>query len=60
MNGQRYFFRSVMIVGVFSVLFMLSFLPLYGVKIAAWAMSLAEILLFLLCILSLYRINKRV
>lgn len=60
MNGQRYFFRSVMIVGVFSVLFMLSLLPLYGVKIAAWAMSLAEILLFLLCILSLYRINKRV
>lgn len=58
MNGQRYFFRSVIVAGVFSVTFVLLLLPHYGVNIAAWAMSLAEILLFLLCLLSLYRITK--
>jgi PST family polysaccharide transporter len=58
MNGQSYFFRSVIVAGVFSVTFVLLLLPHYGVNIAAWAMSLAEILLFLLCLLSLYRITK--
>ena len=59
MDGQRYFFRSVLITGIFSVVFMLLMTPCHGVYAAAWAMSMSEILLFMLCLLSLYRINKR-
>lgn len=60
MNGQQHFFQSVIITGVFSVVFMLLMTPRWGGAAAAWAMSLSEILLFVLCMLSLYRINKRV
>ena len=59
MDGQRYFFQSVLITGVFSVVFMLLMTPRYGGSAAAWAMSLSEMLLFLLCLFSIYRINKR-
>lgn len=59
MDGQRYFFRSVIATGVFSVVFMLLMTPLYGSVAAAWAMSLSEVLLFVLCLLSIYRIKKR-
>ena len=59
MDGQRYFFRSVMVTGVFSVVFMLLMTPLYGAVAAAWAMSLSEVLLFILCLFSIYRIKKR-
>ena len=58
MDGQRYFFRSVMVAGVFSVVFMLLMTPLNGAVAAAWAMSLSEVLLFFLCVYSLYRISK--
>jgi PST family polysaccharide transporter len=60
MNGQRYFFQSVIITGVFSVVFMLLMTPRWGGAAAAWAMSLSEMLLFVFCLFSLYRINKRV
>lgn len=60
MDAQHYFFRSVLITGVFSVVFMLLMTPRYGGDAAAWAMSLSEVLLFFLCIFNLYRINKRV
>lgn len=59
MDGQRYFFQSVMVTGVFSVVFMLLMTPRYGGNAAAWAMSLSEVLLFLLCLSSIYRIKKR-
>jgi len=59
MDGQRYFFRSVMVTGMFSVVFMLLMTPLHGAAVAAWAMSLSEVLLFFLCVCSLYRISKR-
>lgn len=60
MNGQRYFFQSVIVTGGFSVVFMLLMTPRWGGEAAAWAMSLSEMLLFVLCLFSLYRINKRV
>ena len=60
MDGQRYFFQSVIVTGIFSVVFMLLMTPVWGGKAAAWAMSLSEMLLFLLCVFSIYRINKRV
>ncbi len=60
MDGQHFFFRSVLVTGVFSVIFMLCLAPQYGAAAAAWAMSFSEILLFLLCLFSIYRINKRV
>lgn len=60
MDGQHLFFRSVLITGLFSVIFMLCLAPQYGAVAAAWAMSFSEILLFLLCLFSIYRINKRV
>ena len=60
MDGQRYFFQSVIVTGVFSVVFMLLMAPRYGAEAAAWAMSLSEMLLFVLCLYNLYRIRKRV
>lgn len=60
MDGQRYFFQSVMMTGVFSVVFMLLAASRCGAEAAAWAMSLSEILLFVLCLYNLYRIRKRV
>ena len=60
MDGPRYFFQSVIVTGVFSVVFMLMMTPRCGGNAAAWAMSLSEVLLCILCLLSLYRINKRV
>jgi O-antigen/teichoic acid export membrane protein len=59
MDGQAQFFRSVLITGIFSVVFMLVCAPYWGAIAASWAMSLSELLLFLLCVLSLYHINKR-
>ena len=59
MDGQVQFFRSVLLTGIFSVIFMLLCAPYWGALAAAWAMSLSEILLFVLCLFSLYRINKR-
>lgn len=59
MDGQRYFFQSVLITGLFSVAFMLLATPYYGGSAAAWAMSLSEMLLFILCLFSIYRIKKR-
>ena len=60
MNGQMEFFQSVIVTGVFSVAFMLLMTPRWGGETAAWAMSLSEMLLFCLCLFSLYRISKRV
>lgn len=60
MNGQREFFQSVIVTGVFSVVFMLLMTPRWGGEAAACAMSLSEMLLFVLCLFSLYRIKKRV
>ena len=59
MNGQVVFFRSVLLTGIFSVIFMLLSTPCWGAAAAAWAMSFSEILLFSLCLFSLYRINER-
>ena len=60
MDGQRYFFQSVIITGLFSVVFMLLMTQQWGGEAAAWAMSLSEMVLFVLCLLNLYRIKKRV
>ena len=60
MNGQREFFRSVIMTGLFSVAFMMLMTPRIGGEAAAWAMSLSELLLFVLCLFNLYRIKKRV
>lgn len=60
MNGQRYFFRSVIVTGWFSVVYMLLVTPYFGGQAAAWAMSLSEMLLFALCLHSLYCIKKTV
>lgn len=59
MDGQSLFFRSVLITGIFSVIFMLFCASHWGAVAAAWAMSLSEMLLFTLCLWSLYQINKR-
>ncbi len=59
MNGQSYFFRSVIITGLFSVAFMLLLAPSCGAVAAAWAMSLSEICLFILCLFSIRLIKDR-
>lgn len=59
MNGQNFFFRSVIIIGLFSVAFMLLLAPTYGADAAAWAMSFSEILLFVLCLFSIRLIKNK-
>jgi len=59
MNRQKQFFYSVLITGVFSVLFILVFAGRYGAAAAAISMSLSELLLTLLCLSCLTVIAKK-
>lgn len=59
MNGQKQFFASVLVTGVFSVIFVLMTAGRYGAGAAAWAMSLSEVLLFILCLISIRLIRNR-
>ncbi len=59
MNGQKQFFTSVLLTGFFSVAFVLLTVGEYGAGSAAWAMSLSEIVLFVLCIVSMYRLKRK-
>ena len=58
MNRSSLFFRSVIITGVFSVVFILIFAERYGAYAAATSMSLSEFLLTLLCLASILRIRR--
>ncbi len=60
MNGQTAFFRSVIMTGFFSIVFMLFFASRFGADAAAWAMSLSEVCLFVLCLFSIRLIKKKV
>ena len=59
MNRQKQFFYSVLITGVFSVLFMLVFAGRYGASAAAMSMSLSELLLTVLCLICLTGITRK-
>lgn len=59
MNRQKQFFNSVMITGVFSVIFILIFAGKYGATAAACSMSLSEMLLTMLCVGCLFKIRGR-
>ena len=58
MNRSSLIFRSVIITGVFSVVFILIFAERYGAYAAATSMSLSEFLLTLLCLASILRIRR--
>jgi polysaccharide transporter, PST family len=55
MNRQSRFLISVLISGIISVLFIFVFVPIFGVTAAAMAMSIAELLLFFLCLFELLK-----
>jgi len=59
LNRSRQFFRSVLITGIFSVVFILTFASRLGATAAALSMSLSEILLTILCVGCLIGIRRR-
>ena len=59
MNRQNWFFYSVLITGVFSVLFIITFAGRYGATAAAMSMSFSEMLLTVLCLFCLIKIGKK-
>lgn len=59
LNRQKQFFRSVLITGIFSVCFIFIFAVRYGAMAAGASMSLSELLLCILCLLSLMTMGKK-
>ena len=59
MNRQNQFFYSVLVTGVFSVLFIITFASRYGATAAAMSMSFSEMLLTVLCLVCLIRIVRK-
>ena len=59
MNRQKQFFNSVIITGVFSVIFILIFAGKYGATAAACSMSLSEMLLTILCVGCIIKIRGK-
>lgn len=59
MNRQNQFFYSVLVTGVFSVLFIISFAGRYGATAAAMSMSFSEMLLTVLCLFCLIKIGTK-
>lgn len=59
LNKQKYFFSSVLITGIFSILVMLCTAYRLQEVSGAAAMSLAEILLFVLCVARLVALKKK-
>ena len=59
LNRQNAFFRSVVITGLFSVLFIIIFAKRYGAYAAAVSMSLSEMLLTVMCVASLLSIIRK-
>lgn len=55
---QRFFFRYVMVSGVFSILFLLVTVNRWNVVSASVSMCLSEILLFIMCFVKLRNNNK--
>lgn len=49
MDKQRYFLSSVVLSGTIAIVVLLCTVNVFGIKSAAWAMSISEILLFALC-----------
>lgn len=58
LNRQKQFFRSVVLTGLFSVAFILIFAGKYGAYAAAASMSLSEMMLTVLCLVSLMSIIR--
>ena len=58
LNRSRQFFRSVLVTGIFSVVFILTFVSRLGATAAALSMSLSEILLTMLCLGCLAKIRN--
>lgn len=56
---QKQFFVSVLITGVFSVVFILIFAGRYGAYAASASMSLSELLLTVLCLYNLIKAGKK-
>lgn len=58
MNRQTRFLIAVLVSGLFSVVFLCIFVPYLGTTAAAMSMSLAEIILCILCIMELRKKNR--
>lgn len=59
MNRQKQFFHAVLITGIFSVAFMLIFSGRFGAYAASAAMSLSEMLLTVICLITLFQIKRK-
>ncbi len=59
LNYQRNFLIGVVLTGIICIVFLLSFLPIGGVEVAAWTSVLSETILFSIIIISFHKINKK-
>ncbi len=59
MNRQSRFLMAVLISGITSVLFLFVLVPFIGATAAAISMSIAEIILFIICIIELKKKDKK-
>lgn len=59
LNKQRYFFYCVFLSGTVGLLFLFLTVRQYDIRSAAFAMSLSEILLFILCLCRLVQIYRK-
>ena len=59
MNQQNIFFKSVLIAGLTSIVFLISTASFWGIYAASVAIPLSEIILLIICIVSLMNLKKR-
>ena len=57
LDKSKLFFRSVLIAGVVSICWTLCTASFLGAEAGSWAMTLSETVLFVACLLGLYRLR---
>lgn len=60
LNEGKSFFYAVMVSGIASIVFLFLFVSKYGNFAAAWALTLSEILLFVICIYKIYKLKRQI
>lgn len=60
LDKQRFFLGAVVVSGTVAIVILLSTVNIFGIKSAAWAMSISEILLFVFCFVKLFNIYRHV
>lgn len=60
LGHQQFFFYSVFASGTVGILFLFCFVPFWDISAAALAMSLSELLLFILSIMRIFKIYRKI